>query len=944
MTFIEKLTEYIISSYEEQLKDICIVLPNRRAGLYLKKHIPLKLKKITFAPSVFSIEDFVCHITGINIADSLSLITELFHVYQNIEKEKAQSFDEFLYWAQVLISDYNDCDINLADTVQVFKLLNETKAISQWNLEQQPLTEHEKDYLDFYNSLSKYYPEFILQLLNKNIAYQGLIYKKAAEKIETYISETKFQKIIFAGFNALTASEEKIIKTLTQSGIAEILWDYDKYYSENKNHEAGHFSRKYKEEWNLSEMKWNEDHFSEYPKNIHITGVPLSIGQAEYAGQIVSEMSDSEINSEKTAIVLADENLLTAVLYCIPEKVKHLNITMGYPLANTAAYALFESIFKLFINAEKYKSSENYRYYYKDISDFLNHPYSRSLLNTKENPHIADHLIETFYSANRSFFSQENIRKLLVNTNLDFIFEIENNLISHLNEILLKFINAFRKSLEDNKTQNSDMEMEYLFHFAVIINKLKNITNESGYINELKTLHSLFSEISSTTNIPFVGEPLKGLQIMGMLETRTLDFENIILLSVNENILPAGKHTNTFIPFDIRNAIGLSNYKQKESIFAYHFYRLIQRAKNIHILYNTQSDHFGSGEKSRFITQLLEELPKYNDKCKITEQVLINNISLSAQQQPILIQKTSEIIATLQSYIENGISPSALNSYISCPLKFYFNYAEKISETDDVAETIDAATLGTVIHHVLKNLFQDFINKNITVDDIKKMHANSAKACEEAFRICYPEGDIKSGKNLLISKVALKIITNFLNTESSFIDTLNNAKQNLFIKQLEEKFKANVPEINISGKIIKAVLSGNIDRIDQAGNTTRIIDYKTGNINNNELKVKEWDDLLSNSKLSKSLQLLCYAYVYMNSINTDKISLGIISFRNIDKGFLPVSIPDAADGLFNREAMTEFENILTAIISNILNTETPFMQTEDLKTCVNCVYSGICNR
>lgn len=941
MTFIEKLTEYIISKYGNNLKELCIVLPNRRAGLYLKKNIPVKLKKITWAPYVFSIEDFVCHITGIGVADPMLLLTELYKAYASIEGSKAQSFDEFMNWAPVLISDYNDCDINLADTITIFKLLNEAKAISQWNLEKQALTDYEKDYLNFYNSLSKYYPEFVFRLLNKNVAFQGLIYKKAADNIDHYATLCNFRKIIFAGFNALTQSEEKIIKSLLTSGKAEIIWDSDKYYSENNIHEAGMFIRKYRHEWKIKDFHWDVDHYKTLQKNISLTGVPLSIGQAEYAGQLLSRMKAEDVNSEKTALVLADENLLTAVLYSIPENVSDINITMGYPLVNTAVYTLFDAVFRMYINALKFGTEGNMRFYLRDIKEVLSNPYCRILI--LENEKSESEILQILNTSNRVLFSSSDILELIGKSETNILFDIKEEPVRKIPGMFITLIESIRSAAESKNNQAKDIEMDYLFHFAGVVNRLKNLLDETGFVKELKTLHTLFRNIVSSTSLPFVGEPLKGLQLMGMLETRNLDFENIILLSANENILPSGKHHNTFIPFDIRNSFGLSTYRQKEAIFAYHFYRLLQRAKNIHILYNSQADKLGGGEKSRFISQLLEELPKYNDKIVISQQILINNIKLSNHLNEISIEKTPEMLDILKTIAEKGFSPTALNSYISCPLKFYFSYIEGLEETEEAAETIDASTLGTVIHHVLKELYKNFINAAITFEDINKMLAQSPKKCEESFRLHYPDGDIRYGKNLLIAKVAIRLISNFLKEEARFVKSIEENHQQIIIRYLEEQFKAPLPEITVNNEVIRPLIKGSIDRIDECGRNLRIVDYKTGNVKSSELKIANWEQLISEPLLSKSMQLMCYAYA-LNPVNNSDLTAGIISLRRPSERFMPINVTENSNNIIDHAVLKSFEEVLVNLVSEIFDRSILFSQTKDTETCNNCAFSSICNR
>ena len=662
MTFLEKIADHLIETYNDKISETCLVFPNRRAGLLSKKHIAQKLKKNIWAPSIFSIEDFVCNITGLRIADQTTLLFDFYNIYKQIEGEKAQSFDEFMNWAQVLISDYNDADMNLADTEQLFQYLNETKAISLWNLDNNPLTDHEKDYLAFYQSLGKYYVELSSFLLDRNTVYQGLANKVAVTNIEEYIKSIKFDKIIFAGFNALTASEEKIIRALLDSEKAEIFWDAEKYYTDNKIQEAGLFIRKYRTEWELKEFNWLEDHYADDTKEINITGIPLHVGQAAYTGQLLSEMTDNFANSENTAVVLADENLLIPLLYSIPENVKDINITMGYPLSNSSIHSLLLNIFTLLDNSQKYSYNNTVRFYQKDVLNFLNHPYLRLIGELNNNPSGINSLLSYVKNSNRIFFNGDEIKKQLGDNVITSFFDNK----QHENIAFLAKITSLIGLIRDTliaENKNTDIDIEYLFHYAVIINKVRNLLTDYGFVSDIKTLRKVFTGLADTATIPFYGEPLKGLQIMGMLETRTLDFENIILLSVNEQILPAGKFQHTFIPFDIRKEMGLSTYRQKESIFAYHFYRLLQRAKNIHIIYNTQAGDFGSGEKSRFITQLCEEMPRYNSKINIHQNILVNETPKASVNNDISVSKTSEIMKSLIGIADKGFSPGHEHLY-----------------------------------------------------------------------------------------------------------------------------------------------------------------------------------------------------------------------------------------------------------------------------------------
>ena len=377
----------------------------------------------------------------------------------------------------------------------------------------------------------------------------------------------------------------------------------------------------------------------------------------------------------------------------------------------------------------------------------------------------------------------------------------------------------------------------------------------------LQSIRKIFNQTVRTTNIPFYGEPLKGIQIMGMLETRTLDFENLILLSANEGFIPSSKNQNSFIYYDIRRKFGLPTYKDKEAIYAYHFYRMIQRSKNIFLLYNTETDGINSSDKSRFISQLLYELPKYNPNTNFDIK-LLNTPTYKNKKPEIIIEKNKNIYKLLLQKAKKGFSPSSLNTYINCPLQFYFQEIEKIREEEKTESTIKPSTFGTVIHEVLHKLFEPFIDKVLTIEDIKSMHSNYKKILNKSFKDNYKDGNISIGKNLLSVEVANNFIKSFLNKEAELINEIQKNGQDLVIKKLEEKFKSFII-IFSNDKKIDVNIKGFVDRIDIIGNTIRIIDYKTGAMKQKELRFNDRDSLLNESKFSKAFQILMYLYLYL---------------------------------------------------------------------------------
>jgi len=492
----------------------------------------------------------------------------------------------------------------------------------------------------------------------------------------------------------------------------------------------------------------------------------------------------------------------------------------------------------------------------------------------------------------------------------------------------------------ESAENNTNLELEYLFAFTKIIKRIQVLMGEYASSNsDLKTLRSILNQIVRSTTLPFYGEPLMGLQVMGMLETRTLDFENVILLSCNEDILPSGKSVNSFIPFELKRAFGLPTYSDKDSIFAYHFYRLLQRATNIYLLYNTENDALGSGEKSRFLTQLIYELPKKNPKVTITEKLVNIPILAENKDNGIVIGKTPDILEILQAKAEKGFSPSLLNKYRNCSLQFYLHAIAGLKEAEEVEEVIGADTLGNVIHKVLERLYQPFTGKKITSDSIKEIKKNVETFTIAEFEKEYSKGEMSYGKNLLTLKVALKFIYNFLEAETETISQFEKNGQPVIIKALEQALETTV---TIDSETIK--IKGTADRIDNIGKTTRIIDYKTGLAFNKELKLDDWDTIRSDSNLAKSFQLLMYALMYqkMNPTITENIVSGIITFRELSVGLKTVKVNNS--DVLNTIILNEFEGQLKKLLKDIFDPSIPFTQTTEVTNCEYCTFKGVCNR
>lgn len=949
--FLQRLAEEIASRYSDDPGKLCVVLPNRRAGLYLKKYLAHELNHTTWSPQTFSVEDFITSITGLQIIDPAGLLFEFYHVHKEIHRADAQDFEVFADWGQVLLQDFNEIDQYLVEPDKIFNFLSEARALSVWNLDTSPLTEHEKSYLEFYHSFLDYYNRLRERLTEKKLAYQGLAYRMASENIQEFAGKFPWQKIFFAGLNALSGAEEKIIGYLLHQDLAEIFWDADQYYIKDKGQEAGDFIRDYLNKWPADPRKWIENDFGEMNKEISVFGIPRSMGQAIKASQIVDMLRSEEEAPDQTALVLADEKLLLPVLYSLPETLGPVNVTMGFPFKYTHLYHLANLLFQMQENAEKFaeqRKSSIKSFYVKDILKVLAHPYLLLFEPDDLSKDINfEKISESIRKKNRVFLSSAEILKLsegnksAVNSLSKKLFATWETPLQALAGMLDMLEQIRDRMIESGKDHQIDLE--YLFHFSKIMKRCRTMMETYPFVQNLKTLRKILFQILDSSRLPFTGEPLQGLQVMGVLETRAIDFENLVVLSVNEGILPSGRIPNSFIPFDIKISFGLPTYRQKDSVFAYHFYRMIQRARRIFLLYDTEGDQMKGGEKSRFITQLSYELKKYNPNISFEEKLLGPQSPSTSENKAITMAKTPVIMARLMDKTIKGFSPSSLNLYIRCPLQFYFQELLGLSEAESVEETIEARTMGTVIHAVFHKVYEPFTGKFVDPDSLMASIRETEIYLRDAFREEYQDGDLENGKNHLIFRASLFLINQFIKQEADDLKSSDNPSSSLKLLELEQNYYSQV-SCNVAGKEILVNLKGKTDRIDKLDDVIRIIDYKTGSVNPADLKLKSWEKLTSDPKMAKAFQLLVYAWLfYRNQENKDqKIESGNITLRKISEGFMKVWLPEELG--IGKESMQIFEEMLIALLEKILDPEVPFSQTEDAENCTYCPFTAICTR
>ncbi|GGG37667.1 PD-(D/E)XK nuclease family protein [Bizionia arctica] len=915
-TFIHEVLNSLHSK-NENISKLTFVLPSKRAGVFLKNEIPNVIKETIFSPEIISIEEFTSDLSQLKPISNTELLFEFYSVYIKLTPVADQdNFESFSKWAQLIVQDFNEIDRYLIPQKEIFNYLSAIQDINHWSLQKEK-TEFVKKYLAFWNKLLEYYTHFTDRLIENNIGYQGLIYREAVNNVETYIQSNPDKKLIFLGFNALNTAEETIIQELLQKGLAQIYWDIEKTFFENTIHDAGLFTRNYKENWTYfkkNSFNWISNNYPE-EKNISVYGVPKNIGQAKHIGSILNTITSTSNNLSKTAIVLGDENLLLPILNSLPPAIDALNITMGLPLNSVPMASLFEKLFYLHKDGNK-------TYYYKDVIGILTHQNISPLFEINNRSQITE-IVETIQKNNLVYLTLDQLKELSkpFGNIIDILFRSwENSAETALKQVQVLIL-KIKDYLDIEKTQHL-LSLEYLYKFNELFNELTRLHSKYPYLKSTNTLFEVYKNLLSTETLDFKGEPLKGLQVMGMLESRVLDFDTVIISSVNEGILPSGKSNNSFIPFDVKLQYHLPTYKEKDAVYSYHFYRLIQRAKNIHILYNTEADILNGGEKSRFITQL--ELEGIH---KISHKMVLPNISLSNTELN-QIKKNDKILNRIKEIADKGFSPSSLINYIRNPIDFYNQKILKIGEFDEVEETVAANTLGNVIHNTLDDLYTPYIGEFITSEIVSDMKTLIDSRVSHHFKEFFKEGDITKGKNLIVFEIAKRYLNNFLEMEIADLKQGNEIK----ILGIESE---NRVSIKVEGLDFPIYLTGKVDRVDQYNGLTRIIDYKTGKVEQNQVEVIDWEDLTTDyKKYGKSFQVLCYAYTMFQD---EKVSLpleaGVISFKNLSSGFLKFAKKESAYDrnkitLISEDILESFEIELKKLIVEICNPNVNFIEKE----------------
>ncbi len=928
--FLQQVVEDLSQDRGNDLSKLTLVLPSRRAGLFVRKYIGERTERPTWAPEILTIEDFLRFLTPYHIPEDINLLFHLYGSYLRVaDPDRRQDLDKFSKWGNLFLRDINEIDNQLVPAGQLFTGIRQVREIEHWSLNASELSEGQERFVQFWEMLGTLYEAFRTDLRSEGMAYPGMAIRELAE--EPGLGGHSFgpDSVHFIGFNALSTAQETLIRHFLREGYGWIYWDADPYYMKDRTQEAGMFLRKTLENWDEQErMCWYQGGLTTNDIRIEVTGVPKVVGQVKTAARDLPA---------DAAMVLADQSLLMPTLNSLPEDLPALNITMQYPLDQTPLHDLFTALFTLRENAGRFQGTTEEKeaglYHHKDIARIIRHPYFASLFG--KDRHIPTTILDTIKERNTAFLTPTELKEVIGSV-IPESKAIVSALFDPWDRIPGDVLNGFKTLTEAlkqsfGKDERRTLDMEYLYEYARNITRLSTLLETHPYVHTLAGFKRIFNRAIRGAGLAFYGEPLQGLQLMGMLETRSLDFREVILLAANEDVLPGTRPDDSLIPFDLQNLYGLPTHREKEAIHAYHFYRLLQRAEKVRIFYNTEEEGFGASEKSRFLTQLLYEFPEKNPNGRIQHHIARPVTQMPEPETP-RIEKTEPLIETLREHLQKGVSPTALSTYTRCPLDFYYQYVLGLREPAEVEETIEARTLGIVAHQVMEDHFGPWKGQVVHPDAIQKMIDETPQRVREAFKAEFPAREVERGKNLLLTRMTEKSLVWLLRREKADLIKAREKGAELTVLGVEEWLKREL-RVPMENETLSVPLHGKADRIDRLGDQVRIIDHKSGLVEPRDLKINGEEGISGDQKKDKALQLMTYAWLYDIPENHE-LSAGICSLRRPQRGVMPLLLDQKA--ALDRKRLDSFEEMARGLIQEILDPSVPFEHDTESQYCTFC--------
>jgi CRISPR/Cas system-associated exonuclease Cas4 (RecB family) len=957
-SFLKLVAADLYKHTKGNLAHTAVVFPNKRAGLFFNEYLAQESDSPIWSPAYVSISELFRSLSPWEVGDPVKLVCELYKIFRR-ETQSTETLDDFYFWGEMLISDFDDADKNKVDTDKLFSNLQDLRnimddytfiddeqeeAIRQFfqNFSIERRTALKERFISLWDVLGNIYKGFRESLASQNIAYEGMMYRHVIEHLD--VDKLPYEKYVFVGFNVLNKVEHTLFTQLKDAGKAVFYWDYDEFYmKENRQavtHEAGEFIRRNLRDF-PSPLSGELFKNLSKPKEVHYIASSTENAQARYLPQwIRNNLTTPE---KETAVVLCNEALLQPVLHSLPAEVKHVNITMGFPLSQTPVYSFLIALLELHTHGFNFKSG---RYTFQSVVTLLKHPYTRQLTGQAE-------LLEKELTRNNRFYPLPGeLGKDEFLTRLFTPLSGNLNLCIRLSETLQQVAGIYQANTSGTEDTDAFNQLyrESLFKAYTTINRFRTLIEEDELTVQSETFRRLLVKVLSATNIPFHGEPAIGMQVMGVLETRNLDFRHLVLLSVNEGQLPKSGGDSSFIPYNLRKAFGMTTIEHKIAVYAYYFYRLLQRAERITLMYNTSSDGLNRGEWSRFMLQFLIEWPH-----PITRQFLEAGQSPQGTS-PITVEKTPDVMRRMQSLFDvranpkAKFSPSALNYYLDCPLKFYYRYVAGLSAPDEVSAEIDSATFGSIFHYAAEHIYKDLTThgKVINKEALETLLRNEVKLQDYVdtafkklfFNVPQNEKPEYNGIQLINSAVIARYLKQLLQNDLRYAPFTFIASE----MEVDEPIDIQTPK-----GVIKSRIGGIIDRMDSKDGTLRIVDYKTGGDADTPPHVESLF-IPDKKRFNYVFQTFLYAAIMCRKQPTMKIAPALLYIhRAATETYSPVI--QMGEPRKPKEAVEDFSKYekeyrerLQGLLEEIFNPEKSFTQTEIIEKCTYCDFKALCKR
>ncbi len=899
------LYEVVRSLSNPNWEEMCFIVPNKRSALHLTQTIISQLEEPTIAPEILDIDSFICSLSNMEAPPKMELLFTLYHSYcQHVDPKDRDDFVRFLGWGETLLGDLDAIDRNLLDHQEVFALLMGMQEVKAWGLDDNELVQK---YIGFWKKLPSTYDSFSSTLLQKGYGTSGMLCREAVRNLEVFLEAHPNKTFIICGFNALTDSESTLFQSILAQNRGKIYWDADEYFVSNAQELSGLYLNKYKQ-WpyyqNQPFLGLHNSFVNE--KEVKIIETSGRIAQAKQVGSLLKDLSSSNPRWERVAVVLPDESLLYPILHALPSEVSKLNITMGTPLQQQSISIVIEALFDM------HMTYTTKGFYYKTVEQIFSHKLIRTYCKKKGLNDPID-LVQAIIQKNQRFLKVKQLKGAKLANDFGFLFSSWDTPKQAV-ESICKLLRMLMTTVDTNDSR----QLESIHLFETLFYQLDHQLRTHSFITKMSELRSIYNAQIGTHKLSFSGEPLEGLQIMGMLETRLLDFDTVILTQANEGILPAKSIDDSWIPYDIKKQFGLPTRDEKNAIFSYHFFRLMYRAKKVYILYDGQGEGLGGGEMSRFVRQwTFHDLAKH-DISFYTQKVALN----TTPNTPMNIPKTESLCKRLAMMGEKGLSATTLSNYIAGPIRFYNNSVLRISETEELEESMTYQSLGTAIHDALEELYEPYVGKQLKVDGLEKMQKDHKRVLMKHFEKKLGKGSYKTGKNLLIFTASAYSIKRVIEADKK--DIVGGSTIELL--GLEEYRKITR---TYAGIVHPISFHGVIDRIDRKDGVLRILDYKTGKTEPKELRPKEIIDCLSDAAFSKAFQVMFYSMLWAEDNQSSPFKAGVISVKNMSKGVLYLTLgTDKKRTDLDTSDLDIFEKNLEQMVIEIYNPEIPFKESD----------------